>query len=441
MLENNPWIRRYDHIDRKYIAENIQQFPAELGDLEEFSPATASEKLEEAFNQLFVPTEQILDIVEYFVDIARGFALVNYQDPKKYIQNCYDQEFKFGEKFPILLTSFAGEGKSSLLRSLVRVFPRETSITLEGHPDMPLVSLVSYRLPGSIGIGDILKDLLGEDIDKLGKGGKSLYEIIKKLIWKYHRCGGPFFTFDETQFIARSENSNVQAAILFGWISVIGLPHVIALNFSLGHRLLKRPQEDVQRFLSQPKILLPDRPDSDDWKNTLLGYKNILKEAFTFDPERDAESLFGLTLGNKRILGRLLKRSYELARRRNSDVSMELIDEVNKSKSFASDRNDVREMAKVILLGQTHRKDLVCPFEYDKEPLSLLKEAVIKQSKEEIFESIQLATLTPSQISELAEIKKQRKDVIKKPIGTENNNNEDKIDKLRRGEEALSSNC
>jgi len=99
--------------------------------------------------------------------------------------------------------------------------------------------------------------------------------------WIYRR-GCCLIAIDELQFLTQSEQANVLVCQVLLAVTYVGVPMVFISNYSLCHRLLKRPPEAIQRLLTRPLILVPDLPDSDDWRNLLAEYQKAVPNLFIF---------------------------------------------------------------------------------------------------------------------------------------------------------------
>ncbi|MNH24568.1 hypothetical protein D3C79_845080 [compost metagenome] len=80
-----------------------------------------------------------------------------------------------------------------------------------------------------------------------------------------HRHGVSLLLLDETQHIVKGQGTAVVTDILLT-LARIGLPMIYLANYSLLHKLMGRNQEDTQRLLIRPRIMLPDDPAGLDWK-------------------------------------------------------------------------------------------------------------------------------------------------------------------------------
>ncbi|MBN8779571.1 MULTISPECIES: hypothetical protein [unclassified Thiobacillus] len=104
-------------------------------------------------------------------------------------------------------------------------------------------------------------------------------------------------------------------------MSYLGLPMVNIANFSLVHKLMQRPQEDRQRLLAKPCVLVPDSPESQDWIQTLATYRAVASDVLVYDPVNDAKYIFLLSAGIKRLVVRLLVLGYRISRKLRGHVA------------------------------------------------------------------------------------------------------------------------
>jgi len=393
--EENPWVHRFDGLDRGLIKSRLITNQKPLQNLHKLPLETACEELELALASVFIPTEQVVDLVEKIVGLGRAHSSIHYKSKRSFIRDCYSHEKPFPKEiFPYCLTGLAGIGKSVLLSSLQRVLPKPGEVEIDGYSNFPLDLLWHISIPGKLPISGLLARLLGNDFQKLHNKKMDIPELIDKCRWKAHMSGACIICIDESQFLTSSTTANAQIAELFRTFSHIGLPLIFSANYSLGHRLYRRPQEDRQRFLSNPWFLLPDTPNSDDWVDTVKGYKAVYPGGFGFIPEEDATLLHGWSAGNKRILKQLLVLSYRRSRGEGKSVSLSQIKSAFMSTEFSASRKDVNDMNELFITGRAASKDLECPFELPKSRIQALQEALKKERRANVSQSFIESTMS-----------------------------------------------
>ncbi len=430
-MNNNHWVSRFDHIDKDFITKRSEYIPDPITEIDSLPIETACMTLEKSFHQLFIPTAQTIKITERIVGLAKAHSKLHYINNQSFLKDCYAENNSLPyEYFPFCLTGFAGEGKSALLHSLSRVFPKPTEIYLPGHSHFPLKSILNFKIPGNVSTTAILKSLLRNGSNHK-EPPKSIEQLINLCRWMAHGSGYALLVVDETQFLTRSQSANTAITNTLSNLSRIGIPFIFAANYSLGIRLNARPHEDRQRFMSKPIILLPSSPESADWFKTVKYFKEICPESYSFDPDTSASALYGWSAGNRRILAKLLVLAFKVAHYKNSTVKIEHIEQAFLSAEFSASRKDVFAINQLLITGETKDNNLKCPFEIPKEPFQELTNAVKKRQREGVFRSLVMSSLSKEERKVLSTINqsannKKIKSRTKKTVSS-----------LREGEKAL----
>jgi hypothetical protein len=176
-------------------------------------------------------------------------------------------------------------------------------------------------------------------------------------------CGVCLLGVDEMQFMTQSENSSVLVTRTMLAIAEIQLPWFVIANYSLGWKLMSRPAEATQRLLGNPTLLLPDPPNSNDWKLLLKEYQVVAADAFAFKLLDHANDLWNLSAGLKRELVKLLVLSYRISRRcGEKQVIWPHVVSAFSSVEFSVSRRDINLLVAHAAQGGDLRKDLNCPF-------------------------------------------------------------------------------
>ncbi|AOE71233.1 hypothetical protein A7317_29030 [Pseudomonas fluorescens] len=145
----------------------------------------------------------------------------------------------------------------------------------------------------------------------------------------------------------------------------LGVPMIYVANYSLGHKLLTRNSEDKQRLLSEPRVMLPDHPDSKAWKDYVLECIRVSGRRVSADPSALIHELYRWTFGIKRLAVQLIKVAYLEARAaRRHTITLEDVNKAYLSAAYSSSRDDVEELIRLsVHKNKTRvRPDLRCPF-------------------------------------------------------------------------------
>ena len=357
----NHWLPRFDlSTDDKTLKKMISTEVPQLVDLGKVPIQVARMRLESTLKGVFIPTTQILSLLRAILSIASEHSRKFYPDQRTYSDNLYKIDLVANAWLPICFTGLAGTGKSEILGALSRIlrFHGET-ITAEGFPPFPLQLIWAMKM----WIRPSLVDMLRPFLNSIALQGLSnLTLIIKAAAKRSYACGVSLIVVDEFQFVTQSSDANVKAAQMLMQLTRIGPPLVFAANYSLVHKLMRRPQEERHRLLSNILVLRPDPAKSQDWVNTLKGQINAAPGEFNIDPTNNAEAIHRYTFGIKRLSADLLVHAYAHARESGNGVArLADIEWAYKSPEFSLHRNDVELLMKQTIENQRGRKDLWCP--------------------------------------------------------------------------------
>jgi len=363
----NPWVDRFGPLlDPKEVARRAWVKARPVHGLGDLPIEAACRELRLALEHVFVPTKQCEQILARFVGVALGHSISFYHDAKQFVTSCFERELPLVSVRPICLTGLAGGGKTQLLAALRRVLPADSAIDVDPrHSEFPLISLWSIDVQVRMTLKSMLRRITNLDnclIEMPDTNHPSdLLEIIRRAAF---RCGVPLLTADEFQFVTQSQNANALVTRLLLSLTYLNVPLVFGANYSLLHRLLKRPQEERQRLLAAPIVLLPDRPNSTCWETVLSEYRKVAPAILRFDPKTDAELLHRYSAGLKRLIVNLLEIAYRIARSRGDrTVKRADLAQAYLSAEYSANRQDVELINQQTITGKKvkGRDDLWCP--------------------------------------------------------------------------------
>ncbi len=192
---------------------------------------------------------------------------------------------------------------------------------------------------------------------------------------RVNRDGVSLLILEETQHISTGSGASKVTDILLT-MAGIGPPMLFVSNYSLVHKLRARNNEDKQRLLSSPRIMLPDDPESSDWKRYIKECIRVSNGHLQGDLGKLAHEIYKATFGIKRLVVLLLKQALIEARASNRNcINTYDIEMAYRSPAYATNKEDVEELNILELQqrGSRRRLDLVCPFEI---PVKLKKNVV-----------------------------------------------------------------
>lgn len=360
MDNENPWVSRFDHLSTR---DKLKKALDKKNEPILYPFKMPIEELCMRFRiqcrQTFYPTEQCIDAAEHIVGIARAFALHSYPNKKLFLNQVYAEEINFSEVKPIAISGFAGMGKSSLLRAVSRAIGQTESIKVDDfHPPFQMSSAFMLTIQERISLTQVMKSITG-----VSHRTDDLLKLTKKVVYQK---GIPLLFVDEFQFLATSTSANTLIAKLLLGLSYIGIPFVYAANFSMVDKLLKRPEEEKQRIISDVIVIQPDHHNTACWHKTIEYVLDIAPELFSINIEDSAKRLFEVTAGRKRALVELVIESIRQRKNLQSKVTMQEIEAAFKSSKYSAYRIDAEIIASQLVIGRPSkgRKDLWCPPEF-----------------------------------------------------------------------------
>lgn len=381
---NNPWAARLvPLLDRDTIKQRALVTVPSLNGLRDMPTEVACKLMESALNTVFYPTTQCIEILNRIVEMAYAHCLTTYPDSKEFLTGVYAKASPLPEfAFPILLTGLGGSGKSQIMKAFRRIQVEDSQIIVSAeHSPFPLKGSWNVTVHARSKPTDILRALAQVD-----GGTTDLIEKCKKMAF---RDGIPFLTIDEFQFATGSGNANVQVTQMLLSQGYIGIPWSYNANFSLVSRLMKRPQEDRQRLLSDWIILLPDPPSSTDWMETLKLQQNVCKEVLKFDPVKDAADIHAYSAGIKRASVKLLVIAFRHEHPRGGVVDISAIKRAYHSREYASYRKDVEILATQAITNSPNKKnmDLWCPLPLPPNAAAIFTDSAKKKRDEQVADA------------------------------------------------------
>jgi len=334
--------------------------PDPVTGLEDLSPALAAERLEKGLKTIFLPNQFSLNFIKDSFDRARSFSDESFSSDQQYQRRLYNPPED--EAFPICLTGLAGVGKSQTISALMKVMPGPaTYASAHYHEPHILISHWYASARGKAGGRQLLDDFLSGGATGVRANASKLLTECRRRI---NRDGISLIMLEEMQHQSTGQGVARVTDILLT-MAGLGVPMIYVANYSLGHKLLKRNSEDKQRLLSEPRVMLPDHPDSKAWEEYVLECIRVSGRRVSAEPAALVHELYRWTFGIKRLAVQLIKVAYLEARAaRRHTITLEDVNNAYLSAAYSSSRIDVEDLISLSVNKSNvrGRLDLRCPF-------------------------------------------------------------------------------
>ncbi|MGI1091480.1 AAA family ATPase [Pseudomonas aeruginosa] len=348
-------------LDVERIRERVTVKPGAVRDLGGKDVLVAAEALEGALKEIYLPNDFSLAFIKEMATKASLHSQRLFSSEVEYISRIYHPPDV--EVAPICLTGLAGIGKTQTIAALRKVLPPPVDLAcnhFEGSLKLTSHWYASAR--GKAGGRQMLADfVLGDQRSTSHNVAKLLVECRRRA----NRDGVSLLLLEETQHINAGQGVSRVTDILLT-LAAIGPPMVFVSNYSLLHKLLGRNSEDKQRLLSEPRIMLPDDPESSGWRNYIVECVRVSGGHISGSIDDLAHEIYKSTFGIKRLVVQLIKHAYIEARSSGREsLTLSDISQAYRSVAYAANREDVEELQLQALQNRRTggRLDLRCPFE------------------------------------------------------------------------------
>nr|WP_267876830.1 ATP-binding protein [Massilia aquatica] len=300
------------------------------------------------------------------VERVRHLAARRLPTPRAYEQAIYSRQ-------PVILadqeiwglTGLAGVGKSSAMRALERALSPVPGVCLTSSVQVPMRPVIHLTIRSQRSSGPVLRSL-ANPVFVAGRQNLPPAELAEHLRQWLYTQGTQLLIVDELQSMTRGESSSTLIANLVAELNELGPAVVYVFNYSLGHKLLTRNQEDKDRLLAKTLILKPSHGSSQEWILQVDEHVMVAPHLLDIEGERDAPELHRLTGGLCRLLGLLLLEACRISwpAKLGRRVTMADVRAAYGSSAYASQRADIEDLRSLSVSSRLRdrRKDLLCPF-------------------------------------------------------------------------------
>lgn len=427
-VTQNPWVERFVQLlDEEVIKNKVRCRPPALHNLDSLAPLAAEDRICTALKKIYEPTQQDYIILRGLLERAIGFCIDRYQDGRSFTEAIYDKT-KIPRRLDaraICLTGLGGIGKSELIKALGRLLASETYVDIgSGHKPILLDPYWTHNFRRQPSLFKTLRELAyGTD---LPRGRIDVSDLKDQARWRAFRDGTALMAADECQFISFGASANTKVTNTLISLLYLDLPFVYVSNYNLIHLLKKRWQQERDRLLCDPIVMLPELADTDDWRNFIDECKRVAGSWLKIDATKDAGQLHGYTFGVRRMLVDLFCVGYRLMRQRKlKAVDISLIKDAYGSVMYSEHRRDVEQLLSHPPASDSLPDDLRCPFDLQLDHVKK-DQGRIRRQEQGNSRGILEAALTTSEKKELDEMR----------AGSDATMSEERLEKRPRREQA-----
>lgn len=399
--------------DTELIRKIVTVRPEPVCSLVDLQATIGAEMLEDAWKLIYLPTQFSLEFIGEMVGRARLYFFELFSSELANRMKVYTPPEV--EVNPICLTGLAGVGKSCLLSALRKVMPGPVEYYSDHFAGQ--ISLVSYWYASArekISGKSLLSEFMFAGAKPLSGQQRKFLEEARR---RANRDGVSLVFLDETQYINTGLGVAKITDILLTLAS-IGPPAVYVCNYSLVHKLFGRNSEDKQRLLSQPRIMLPDLPGSQDWTDYVEECVRVSGGAIRPGSADFAAELYRCTFGIKRLAVQLLKQAYiECRSDRRHWIELRDLSRAYRSAAYTSNASEVEELQIQALGGRRSKRrlDLKCPFELPAAYRTNVLEFASAERQQRAIAKVFDSSLTESERSAKKLLDEVTEVVVKKP--------------------------
>lgn len=391
------WMARFKDLDEIEVRRRATLPGIKPNNLRAVDTYRISDVITQTLNSLYLPTDDDIAIIRQLIDIARSHSSKYYESRQRFLEALYSAKSPLDKEFqpPTLLSGPAGVGKSSLMKALTRVlFPIESLDIGPGHAPFAYKPIWHIQVRDRASFSSMIHPFVQSRLGNTRRvSSADLSELATKAA---HTDGTSLILLDEMQFLTQSAGATNLITKSLYQFSYLGVPVVFAANYGLWRSLLKRQEQDTQRLLTSPIVLLPSEQGSEDWNRYLKGVENLLDGTFSVDLQEHSSTIYQLTAGLKRLFIQLTRLAYSnVWKQGRRQVMIEDLANSYDSVSYASSRRQVAAMLTIHPTKQSAQYQ--CPI-----PLPPIVSTRMKEYREsirhrELTQAIQHDIRTPNE--------------------------------------------
>lgn len=267
--------------------------------------------VQDALSRPFIPTEGDVDVAIAMTMKARAHYWNHYKTPQDYIAKVMRDpgSWKVSMTSITCFTGPAGVGKSSFTNALARVMPAPRyGVDIGAGHRANVLGCWRFSAEGQRTAMGICSNLAPAEL-MLNKRYR-LEELTKRNSRVAYRDFIGLLIMDEMQSVTQDQLGSTRLTEIIWNLALVGSPFMFVANYSACHKLLMRAEEEIDRIMEEPMVLLPCSPDSKDWSEYLEEVARILGPSLRVNLSVHRNFIFRLSAGLKRYVVKLFVRAY-----------------------------------------------------------------------------------------------------------------------------------
>jgi len=371
-MNGNPWIDRFELLlDPTELKRRVTITAVPILGLDQMPIQVAKTVLESGMKATYAPSGCALQLMTMVIERALAHSTTKYSSAASYLKGVYAENSPLSPEFAGCITGLAGVGKTQMIKALLRALGTKKIIDVDfNHRGVTMVPAIYVEQRAKSGPVEVLQSVLAQTGYKADVKARKVDGLVRASQRRAFSTGASVLIYDEAQMESLSASANASITHQMLCLRDIGIPLYMVLNYSLLHRIRRRPSEDRQRLLSDVHVMQPAGASSECFLSMLKQYQAVAPSAFIFDMSAHAERIHNFTAGLPRLIVFLFSIAYEIARQeKQRAIGISHLEKAYGSIQYSQNREDVevirrhqvnpREVAQV---DGTRRFDLYCPF-------------------------------------------------------------------------------
>lgn len=388
------------------VSRIIEKKPRPVASLNSCSVGEGRKLIEAALKEVYTPTDQIIRIIREIVGGGKAYISMRYSTSADFSACCHKENLVPSEPgFASALIGLGGTGKSQLFQAIQSLLEcPDGTIDVPGLPLYPVDAVWLMTMVTGKTLSSLLEPFVGS--------GATSAAILKPAAKRAYTNGVGLSVLDESQFITSTQAGHAKAAELLMKLMFVGPPLYYGANFTMINKLMKRPQQERDRLLSNSIVLNPEPCGSKDFAQILTNQLVVFGESVSSDKAINvgahAEKIHSYVYGINRKSAILLNLAWCIARENGEEIlTFAHVERAYRSDNFSSHREEVELLIRQSLENRIAREDLWCSFAPPlKRSNVLVATSAIEEKERRTAEALIRSTMSKSERDSYDELTK-----------------------------------